>query len=159
MWGKQWTEIQKECLWQDKEQFNICCGERPTLYMDSVNKVPPLLMFPPEGISLCCNFRNIFAYMIVNTAVVFHHPQDIYLHLASHIVIYLKSSFLTLSKEFYCHSFIFRFCVTTLSLTLSFWFFSHYSILYTTNKELHFVLKTENSIHCQACSPPAPNHN
>lgn len=128
------------------------------MYDDSVNKVPPSLMFPPEDISLWCDFLSIYVYILTNTAVVFCHLQDIWFHLASHIVIYLKSSFLTLLMEFCCHSSIFRSCVTTLSQTLSFWFFSHYSILDRGNKDciLYWTLRIQFTARLQ---PPAPNQN
>lgn len=140
--GKQQTEIQKECQWEDKEQLKFCCEKYPTCMMIVYTKYHYHWCFHQKG-----SAYNVTSsiYMLIHTAVVFRYLQDISFHLTSHTDVYLKSSFLTLPKEFYCHSSIFRFCVTTFSQTLSFWFFSHYSILNTATKTAFYTENWESN--------------
>jgi hypothetical protein len=122
----------------------------PNLYDDSVNKVPTSLMFPPEGISLWCDFLNIYAYKYC---------------------CWLWSSSGYLLSLGFSHSHLFKIFSsnTPKGILLSFIYFQVlcnnlvsdsiimvlFTLLHTwqSKQRLHFILKTENPIHWQAAAP------
>jgi hypothetical protein len=62
----QWTELQKEYSWEDKEQLKLWCETDHLGEVDdgSVNKVPSSQMFLPEGVILWHDFLHT-AYLFI----------------------------------------------------------------------------------------------
>jgi len=140
----------KGVLMRGERTAQVFLWEIPNLYDDSVNKVPPSLIFPPEGISLWCDFLNIYAY--------------------KYCCCLWSSSGYLLSLGF-SHSHLFKIFIsnTPKGILLSFIYFqimcnnlvsdSIFMVLFTllhtqqSKQKLHFILKTENPIHCQTAAP------